>query len=83
MTVWIIRIFFLCLCTMGGYAVGEVHPYYQNLQYAGLIGMGIGFGFGWMMIAIDEMIKGFSLRAFSATTFGLLLGYSCGRPDGR
>ncbi len=26
------------------------------------------------MIAIDEMLKGFSLRAFSATTFGLLLG---------
>ena len=74
MTIWIIRIFFLCLCTMGGYAVGEVHPYYQNLQYAGFIGMAIGFGFGWMMIAIDEMIKGFSLRAFSATTFGLLLG---------
>jgi len=34
----------------------------------------IGFGFGWVMIAIDEMLKGFSLRAFSATTFGLLLG---------
>src|SRR5438045_7536067 len=26
------------------------------------------------MIAIDEMLKGFSLRAFSATTFGLILG---------
>ena len=26
------------------------------------------------MIAVDEMLKGFSLRAFSATTFGLLLG---------
>ncbi len=26
------------------------------------------------MIAVDEMVKGFSLRAFSATTFGLLLG---------
>ena len=34
----------------------------------------IGFGFGWLMIAIDEMLKGFSLRAFSAITFGLLLG---------
>ena len=34
----------------------------------------IGFGFGWVMIALDEMLKGFSLRAFSATTFGLLLG---------
>ena len=36
--------------------------------------MVIGFGFGWLMIAVDEMVKGFSLRAFSATTFGLLLG---------
>jgi uncharacterized protein YacL len=26
------------------------------------------------LIAVDEMLKGFSLRAFSATTFGLLLG---------
>ena len=74
MAIWIIRIFFLCLCTMGGYAVGEVHPYYQDVDHAGLIGMVVGFGFGWLMIAIDEMVKGFSLRAFSATTFGLLLG---------
>jgi uncharacterized protein YacL len=74
MTIWIIRIFFLSLCTLGGYAVGEVHPYYQDVRYAGMIGMVIGFGFGWLMIAIDEMVKGFSLRAFSATTFGLLLG---------
>src|SRR4029077_5163957 len=27
-----------------------------------------------LLIAVDEMLKGFSLRAFSATTFGLLLG---------
>src|ERR1044071_3034169 len=74
MAVWIIRIFFLSLCTLGGYAVGEVHPYYQNVEHAGWIGMVIGFGFGWLLIAIDEMVKGFSLRAFSATTFGLLLG---------
>jgi uncharacterized protein YacL len=74
MTVWIIRIFFLSLCTVGGYAVGEVHPYYQGVPFAGYIGMVVGFGFGWLMIAIDEMVKGFSLRAFSATTFGLLLG---------
>jgi uncharacterized protein YacL len=74
MAIWIIRIFFLSLCTLAGYAVGEVHPYYHGVQQAGWVGMVVGFGFGWLMIAIDEMIKGFSLRAFSATTFGLLLG---------
>ena len=73
MAIWIIRIFFLGLCTLGGYAVGEVHPYYQDVEHAGLIGMVVGFGFGWLMIAIDEMVKGFSLRAFSANRFVVFL----------
>jgi uncharacterized protein YacL len=34
----------------------------------------VGFGFGWVMIAIDVLLQGFSLRGFSATTFGLLRG---------
>jgi uncharacterized protein YacL len=33
-----------------------------------------GFGLGGLLIAVDEMLKGFSLRAFSAATAGLLLG---------
>ena len=62
------------MCTIGGYAVSQVRPEFLNSPYSGPLGMVIGFGFGWLMIAIDEMLKGFSLRAFSATTFGLLLG---------
>ena len=74
MALWVIRVLFLSLCTIGGYAVSQVRPEYVGSTYGGLLGMIIGFGFGWLMIAIDEMLKGFSLRAFSATTFGLLLG---------
>jgi uncharacterized protein YacL len=74
MALWVIRILFLSMCTVGGYAVSQVRPEFVGLHFSGLIGMVVGFFFGTLLIAIDEMLKGFSLRAFSATTFGLLLG---------
>src|SRR6185503_17354900 len=70
MSLWIIRILFFLLCTLGGYAVSQVRP---ELVQNGALGCLIGFGFGGVLIALDEMLKGFSLRAFSAATFGLLL----------
>jgi uncharacterized protein YacL len=71
MALWVIRILFLSLSTLGGYAVSQVRPELLQNAAAGAVA---GFGFGGVMIAIDEMLKGFSLRAFSAATFGLLLG---------
>jgi len=68
---WAIRILFLAMCTVAGYEVSQVRPeWVEN----GISGMVIGFGMGGLCVAIDEMLKGFSLRAFSAATFGLFLG---------
>jgi len=74
MALWVIRILFLLMCTTGGYAVTQVRPEFVGGTHTALIGMVLGFGFGGLLIGLDEMLKGFSLRAFSATTFGLLLG---------
>src|SRR5882672_3153214 len=74
MALWVIRILFLMMCTVAGYAISQVRLEFVVANYSGLIGMVVGFGFGWVMIAIDEMFKGFSLRAFFVTTFGLFLG---------
>jgi uncharacterized protein YacL len=59
------------MCTTGGYAISQVRPDFVSNGAWGAI---IGFGFGGILIGIDEMLKGFSLRAFSATTFGLFVG---------
>lgn len=70
-SLWTIRLLFLVLCTAGGYAVSQKFPTHVDNSLLGLV---IGFGVGGFLIAIDEMLKGFSLRAFSSITFGLLLG---------
>jgi len=71
MTLWVVRILFLGLCTLAGYAVSQYRPEIIN---GGVYGVMIGFGLGGLLIAIDHMLKGFSLRAFSAATFGMFLG---------
>lgn len=71
MSFWVIRIFFMALCTVAGYAVSQYRP---ELIEGGSYGLLIGFGLGGVIVGIDHMLKGFSLRAFSAATFGLVLG---------
>src|SRR5262245_41972366 len=71
MSLWVIRSFFLLLCTVAGYAVSQHRP---DVIDGGIYGMAIGFGLGGTLIGLDEMLKGFSLRAFSAATFGMLVG---------
>jgi uncharacterized protein YacL len=70
-SLWVIRIFFLLLCTLAGYEVSQVREEWVSGGFDGCV---IGFGIGGLCVAVDEMLKGFSLRAFSAASFGLFLG---------
>lgn len=78
MPLTVIRVLFLSLCILAGYAVSQVQPdliHHPSLNAPpAIFGILIGFGFGGLLIAIDEMLRGFSLQAFSAATFGLVLG---------
>ncbi len=70
-SLWVIRIFFLFLCTLAGYAVSQSRP---EVIHGGIYGLLGGIGMGALLIGVDHLLKGFSLRAFSAATFGLMLG---------
>ncbi len=72
MTIWITRILFLLLCGLGGYGLTVLQPTIFSSPYTGVA---VGLLFALFLILIDQLLRGFSLRAFSAITFGLLLGF--------
>ena len=39
MALWVIRILFLSMCTVGGYAISQVRPEFVGSSYSGLVGM--------------------------------------------
>lgn len=71
MNTWVIRVFFMLLCTAAGFSISQVRP--DLLNHPGRACL-IGFGFGGLIVGIDEVLKGFSIRAFSAATAGLVIG---------
>ena len=68
LTVNLLRVLFVTFCAaIGGIAGAE-------MQQKALMGVAIGIVFGLLVVLADRLLKGFSLRAFSSATFGLLLG---------
>lgn len=72
MTLLTLRIFFLILCVLGSWSIGQVHEQWaQHPIVAVLVGL-VG---GGLVIAVDRALKGFSIRGLSAATFGLFVGW--------
>ena len=68
LTVNLLRVLFLTFCAaMGGIVTAET----QKNAVPGIL---IGAVFGLALVLADRLLKGFSLRAFSSATFGLILG---------
>lgn len=70
-TLWVIRGFFFILCLLGAwllwYSTPDWGPYLNRaIVMGGLLGI--------LVILVDIMLEGFSLRGLTALTFGLALG---------
>jgi uncharacterized protein YacL len=66
-----IRIVFVSICTAAGwlvcYTISEWDPYRMRAAF-------VGFCIGALVVLVDMMLKGFSLRGLSALTFGIAVG---------
>jgi uncharacterized protein YacL len=68
LTVNLLRALFLAFCAaIGGMVTAEM----QGNAVPGIL---IGAVLGLLLVLADRLLKGFSLRAFSSATFGLILG---------
>ena len=70
-TLLAIRLVFIALCASGGwlvcYTINEWDAYRGRAVF-------IGFSIGVLVVLVDLLLKGFSLRGLSAMTFGLAMG---------
>ena len=67
-TVNLLRILFITFCAAIGAMISS------QLEEAAWPGMAGGLVFAFIIVLFDRLLKGFSLRAFSSATFGLLIG---------
>jgi len=70
-TLFPIRLVFLLLCGAGGWLVCYTERDWDQYR---LLAVVIGLLIGALVVLVDVLLKGFSLRGLSAITFGLAIG---------
>lgn len=71
-SILVIRLFFLFLALSGSYLIALVVPEWDEVRWRAVF---IGGSIAVLVILVDVMLKGFSLRGLSALTFGLFIGW--------
>jgi len=66
-----IRVVFIALCAAGGWLVCYTIADWDRFQ---LLATFMGFSIGVLVVLVDLLLRGFSLRGLSAVTFGLAIG---------
>lgn len=66
-----LRLLFVVLCTFGGWLVCYAIEEWDDHR---LLAMFVGFSIGALVVLVDVLLKGFSLRGLSAISFGLAVG---------
>ena len=70
-TLFPIRLFFVLLCAAAGWLVSLTIMAGEHNRG---IAIAVGLGIGLLVVLVDVMLKGFSLRGLSAVTFGIGVG---------
>ena len=71
-TLLVIRCIFFFVCVLCGFLVAYAVPEWDAYRW---VAVGVGACIGALVILVDMMLKGFSLRGLSAATFGMFLGW--------
>lgn len=70
-SILVIRIVMVLFCAVGGFMVSYLFP---DINVSHALSIVVGALLGSFLVLIDMILKGFSLRALSGLTFGLLVG---------
>lgn len=70
-TLFSLRIGFVTLCAAGGWLVCYAIREWDGRRWQGVL---IGLCLGLLVVLVDIMLKGFSLRGLSSLTFGIAVG---------
>ena len=73
-SILVVRIVMMIFCVSGGFLVSYIYPDIPGTPWLPAL---VGLLIGLLLLLVDILLKGFSLRGLSALTVGLVMGIVC------